>query len=88
MRHDDSLLAKKLNASVQLSERELQCLAELQSSPVRVERGKELVREGQAGHMAYTRLDRARAADPRIALHCSTRTGAKASASGIATSGA
>lgn len=53
MPHDDNLLAKKLNTFVRLSERELGCLAELQSAPVRVKRGKELVHEGQTGHMAY-----------------------------------
>ncbi len=46
-------LARKLNAFVQLSERELACLADLQSVPVRVKRGKELVHEGQTGHTAY-----------------------------------
>jgi CRP-like cAMP-binding protein len=46
-------LARKLKAFVQLSERELTCLADLQSVPVRVKRGKELVHEGQTGHTAY-----------------------------------
>lgn len=53
MPHDNSLLAKKLGTFVQLSERERRCLAELQSASVRVKRGKELVHEGQTGHMAY-----------------------------------
>lgn len=46
-------LARKLKAFVELSESELACLAELQSVPVRVKRGKELVHEGQTGHTAY-----------------------------------
>jgi CRP-like cAMP-binding protein len=49
----NQLLARKLNSFVQLSEPELNCLAELQSSPIRVKRGKELVHEGQTGHIAY-----------------------------------
>jgi CRP-like cAMP-binding protein len=53
MPHPDSLLAKKLNSFVQLSQSELGCLAELQSEPIRVKRGKELVHEGQTGHKAY-----------------------------------
>jgi CRP-like cAMP-binding protein len=53
MLHDKNLLAKKLNTFVQLSESELRCLAELQTPLVRVERGKELVHEGQTGHVAY-----------------------------------
>ena len=51
--HRNSMLARKLNSFVQLSDPELGCLAELQSRPVRVKRGKELVREGQTGHVAY-----------------------------------
>ena len=47
------LLAKKLNTFVQLSQRELECLAQLQSIPVRVPLGKGLVHEGQSGHKAY-----------------------------------
>ncbi len=46
-------LARKLNTFVALSEREMACLADLQSVPVRVKRGKELVHEGQTGHTAY-----------------------------------
>jgi CRP-like cAMP-binding protein len=49
----NQLLARKLNSFVQLSEPELNCLTELQSSPIRVKRGKELVHEGQTGHIAY-----------------------------------
>ncbi len=53
MPHVNSHLVKKLNTFVQLSERELGCLAELQSSSLRVKRGMDLVYEGQTGHMAY-----------------------------------
>jgi CRP-like cAMP-binding protein len=56
MASHDSLLAKKLNSFVQLSQDELACLAKLQSEPVRVKRGKELVHEGQTGHKAYILL--------------------------------
>lgn len=48
-----SHLAKKLNTFVRLSDAELGCLARLQSNAIRVKRGKELVHEGQTGHMAY-----------------------------------
>jgi len=48
-----TLLAKKLNSFVELSERELLCLAELQTAPIRLKSGKELVHEGQVGDMPY-----------------------------------
>ncbi len=48
-----SLLARKLSSFVDLSEQEHGCLVELQSTAVRVKRGKELVHEGQPGQMAY-----------------------------------
>src|SRR4029077_8983874 len=48
-----TLLAKKLNSFVELSERELLCLAELQTAPIRLKSGKELVHEGQVGDTAY-----------------------------------
>lgn len=51
--HEYSLLARKLNSFVQLSSAELQCLENLQSTPMRVKSGKELVHEGQTGHLAY-----------------------------------
>ena len=54
--NDGNFLARKLNAFVALSERELGVLAELQSAPIRIKRGKELVHEGQTGHMAYILL--------------------------------
>jgi CRP-like cAMP-binding protein len=53
MPQDRSLLAKKLNTFFPLSDRELACLAEIQSTPVRVKRGKELVQEGQSAHRAH-----------------------------------
>jgi len=53
MPHGSSFLANKLRKFVRLSDRELECLAQLQSSTVDVKRGKELVREGQTGHVAY-----------------------------------
>ena len=46
-------LVRKLNTFMQLTERELACLADLQFASVRVKRGKELVHEGQTGHTAY-----------------------------------
>jgi CRP-like cAMP-binding protein len=52
----DSLLARKLGAFFCLTPRERALLAELQSAPVRVERGRELVHEGQTGHRAYVLL--------------------------------
>lgn len=53
MPHDNGLFARKLNSFVQLSGQEMACLAELQSTPIHVKSGKELVYEGQTGHMAY-----------------------------------
>ena len=53
MTHENSHLARKLNSFVQLSSAELQCLESLQSTPMRVKSGKELVHEGQTGHLAY-----------------------------------
>ena len=49
----NNLLVKKLNSFVELSERELLCLAELQTERVRLKSGKELVHEGQTSHMVY-----------------------------------
>jgi CRP-like cAMP-binding protein len=48
-----SHLATKLGTFMELSVREAGCLAELQSSTLRVKAGKELVYEGQTGHLAY-----------------------------------
>ena len=49
----NSSLARKLNAFLPLSAKELRALAELQSAPAKVKRGKELVQEGQSGHRAF-----------------------------------
>lgn len=51
--HEIGRLERKLNSFVPLTCAELSCLADLQSAPVRVKRGKELVHEGQTGHKAY-----------------------------------
>jgi CRP-like cAMP-binding protein len=51
--HKVSHLATKLRTFMELSDREAGCLAELQSSPQRLKAGKELVHEGQTGHLAY-----------------------------------
>ncbi|MEI9900866.1 MAG: hypothetical protein WDN31_12850 [Hyphomicrobium sp.] len=49
----ESVLARKLGAFLSLSTHELQRLAELQSAPQRVKRGKQLIREGEARHEAF-----------------------------------
>jgi CRP-like cAMP-binding protein len=51
--HKFDHLAKKLGTFMQLSEREVECLAGLQRSAIRVKAGGELVHEGQTGHLAY-----------------------------------
>jgi CRP-like cAMP-binding protein len=48
-----SHLAKKLNSFVQLSDSEVDCISDLQAVPVHVERGRELVTQGETGHIAY-----------------------------------
>lgn len=53
MPQSTSCLAKKLSNFVRLTKRELECVAELQSAPVQVERGRELLRQGEQGHIAY-----------------------------------
>lgn len=53
MLHDTSLLATKLNSFIRLSDRELKCLAELQTTRLHVERGRELVRQGEVSQVAY-----------------------------------
>lgn len=50
------LLAKKLNDFLPLSEQDLQILAQLHTHSFLVQAGKELVHEGQTGHMAYILL--------------------------------
>jgi CRP-like cAMP-binding protein len=47
------ILAKKLNAFLPLTAYELNALAEMQSAPVTVKRGKQLIQEGQTGHKAF-----------------------------------
>lgn len=51
--HSDSVLARKLNAFLPLSKAELACLAGIQSKPVVIQRGKQLIDEGQTGQKAY-----------------------------------
>ncbi len=48
----DALLTRKLSAFLPLSPEEQGRLAELQSKPFKVKRGKQLVHEGQSGHQA------------------------------------
>jgi CRP-like cAMP-binding protein len=52
-RYKESLLARKISTFIQLSELELEFLAELQSAPFALARGKELVHEGQLRQSAY-----------------------------------
>jgi CRP-like cAMP-binding protein len=49
----DSVLARKLSTFLPLTPEELKCLAEIQSTPLTVKRGRQLVREGQTGHRAF-----------------------------------
>ncbi len=49
----NNLLAKKLDTFVRLSAQELACIEGLQSTPLHVARGKELVHQGDEGHVAY-----------------------------------
>ena len=49
----DSALARKLNTFMPLSADELDCLAEIQSAPIKVKRGKQLTHEGQTGHKVF-----------------------------------
>ena len=49
----DSVLARKLNTFLALSPDELNCLAEMQSTPLKVKRGKQLTQEGQTGHKVF-----------------------------------
>ena len=48
-----NLLAKKLSTFLPLSPGELDSLAEMQSKPLAVKRGKQLTQEGQTGHKAF-----------------------------------
>jgi len=47
------LLARKLNAFLPLTPEELKCLAAMQSKPLTVKRGTQLVQEGQMEHTAF-----------------------------------
>jgi CRP-like cAMP-binding protein len=49
----DSIFARKLNTFLPLSRDEMKCLAAMQSTPLKVKRGKQLTQEGQAGHTAF-----------------------------------
>jgi CRP-like cAMP-binding protein len=49
----ESVLAKKLNAFLALSQEELKCLADLQGHPLNMRRGQYLTREGQTEHKAF-----------------------------------
>jgi CRP-like cAMP-binding protein len=53
LQQTQNLLAKKIGAFVHLSARELTFLAHLHTKPLHVERGKELVHEGDAGQTAF-----------------------------------
>lgn len=44
---------RPFDGTIMLTPAELSCLAGLQSTPVRVKRGSELVREGQTNHKPY-----------------------------------
>ena len=49
----DSFFARKLNAFQPLTAPELKCLAGIQSKPMTIHRGKQLIDEGQSGQKAY-----------------------------------
>ncbi len=49
----DSALARKLNAFQPLAASELKALADIQSAPLAVKRGRQLTHEGQTGHKAF-----------------------------------
>src|SRR5271156_2468076 len=53
LRHDQSLLARKISAFIQLSGPEMEFLADLQSTSIIVARGKEMLHEGELRHAAY-----------------------------------
>jgi CRP-like cAMP-binding protein len=53
----DSLLARKLNRFIPLNSEELKWLAEIQSPPLAIKRGKQLTQEGQTGHKAFVLQD-------------------------------
>ena len=49
----DGVFARKLHAFFPLSADELSCLADIQSAPQALKRGRQLVHEGQTGHKAF-----------------------------------
>ena len=49
----ESVLARKLRTFLPLSAGELQYLSEIQSSPLTLKRGRQLMQEGQTGHKAF-----------------------------------
>ena len=53
MPSSDSALVKKLNAFIELTGEEHSYLADLQSKPIAVKRGKELLQEGHNGHTVF-----------------------------------
>lgn len=53
MPHSDNALVRKLSNFVRLSPAELNCLAEIQAKPEKVEAQTDIVNEGQTGHRAY-----------------------------------
>jgi CRP-like cAMP-binding protein len=53
MLFSSDFLARKLRSFVELSELESAGLAELQSAPIHVERGEELMHQGESGQVAY-----------------------------------
>lgn len=48
-----SMLARKLASFIDLSPEELSCLDALETRTIKVESGREIVEEGQTGHLAY-----------------------------------
>ena len=53
MPHSQNALVRKLSSFIPLSPGELDCLAEIQLKPEKVEANTDLVHEGQTGHRAY-----------------------------------
>ena len=53
MPHSENALVRKLSNFIPLSPGELDCLAEIQLKPEKVDAKTELVHEGQTGHRAY-----------------------------------
>jgi CRP-like cAMP-binding protein len=49
----DNALARKLNTFLPLAAMELKALADIQSAPLSVKRGRQLTHEGQTGHRAF-----------------------------------